>query len=231
MPTPIQLQLLLDNPRAFLACNALKWAGAGPEDQSIIVAAMINGEGEPPARVRTRNEFLWMGNHKETVPTFILRDSHLGHAQLHDAHTLTFNAYWSGYKAGQGRDANLPAVGGPSIMLTPEFTGCAAVCHTNPDGSAKFSHYNLKKPGVDQTRDHAEMVAEAEGSYANGHTIMTKESQRAMAKVPAAMVRSTVVGFRNAGRWEFWVQHREVKPTIIEGESKNVIQIRSVVKL
>ena len=72
------------------------------------------------------------------------------------------------------------------------------------------------------------MRAVAEGSYANGFILMTKESQRSHAKVATNGIRSTVIGFRKHGFWEFWVQHRETKAV---DANTNSIQVRAVQRL
>ena len=228
MPSQAELDLVLSDPEAFLRQHAIRWAGKGPDTQQNITAAMIDATADSQARVRTGSKFLGMGNVKANVSSFILRDTAYASGQLGAPGTLQFPAVWSGYAAGQARDANLPTVGGPDIMFTPEFTGCAAVCTVNPDGSARFSHYNLLQPGKPETLDAVQMRARAEETYDNGFHIMTKETQRAHGKAPVAAMRSTAVGFRRHGRWEFWVQHREVKPV---GSTGSTIQIRAVVRL
>lgn len=228
MPTQDQLNLLINDPAAFLRAYAVKWAGKGPANQGPITAALCDGTGESQARVRTGSKLVGLGNAKADVQTFILRDTNFPHWQIADAATLTFPAVWSGYVAGQAANAVLPNAGGANIMLTPEFTGCTAVCHTNADGSANFSHYNLLKENGKETLDVAQMRAVADETYANGCILMTKESQRSYAKVATNGVRSTVIGFRRNGRWEFWVQHRESKPV---DSNTSSIQIRAVLQL
>ena len=196
MPTPTELALLVSDPAAFMRAYAVRWAGKGPDNQAPITAALIDGTGDSQARVRTGSKFLGVGNAKADAKSFILRDTNFPHWQIDDPGTLTFPAVWSGYVAGQAANAVLPNAGGPNIMLTPEFTGCAAVCHTNADGSATFSHYNLLKENGKETLDIAQMRAAAEGTYDNGFIPMTKESQRGFAKVATNGVRSTVIGFR-----------------------------------
>ena len=228
MPSQAELDLLLNNPEAFLRQHALRWAGKGPDTQQVITAALIDASGDSQARIRTGSKFLGLGNAKANVSSFMLRDAAHAGGHLGIPGTLQFPAVWSGYAAGEARDANLPNAGGPDIMFTPEFTGCAAVCTVNHDGSAMFSHYNLLQPGKAETLDAVQMRARAEETYDNGFAIMTKETQRAQGKATVPGMRSTVVGFRNHGRWEFWVQHREVKAV---GNTGNTIQIRSVLRL
>jgi len=228
MPTPTELALLVSDPAAFMRAYAVRWAGKGPDNQAPITAALIDGTGDSQARVRTGSKFLGVGNAKADAKSFILRDTNFPHWQIDDPATLTFPAVWSGYVAGQAANAVLPNAGGANIMLTPEFTGCAAVCHTNADGSATFSHYNLLKENGKETLDIAQMRAAAEGTYDNGFILMTKESQRGFAKVATNGVRSTVIGFRRHGFWEFWVQHRESKPV---DANTTRIQVRAVQRL
>jgi len=96
-------------------------------------------------------------------------------------------------------------------MLTPEFTGCTAVCRTNAGGDAQFSHYNLMSTADPTTTlDDDSMRAVASKAYGGGHSTMTKGDVRAYGKHSEA-VRATVVGYRRAGRWEFWAQLRESK--------------------
>lgn len=227
MPTQAELDLLLSDPETFLKQHAIRWAGKGPDTQQNITAAIIDGNGDAQARIRTGSKFLGFGNAKASVTSFILRDTAYASGQLGPG-TLQFPAVWSGYAAGQARDADLPTAGGPDIMLTPEFTGCAAVCTVKADGSAKFSHYNLLQPGKAETLDALRMRARAEDTYDNGFHIMTKETQREYGKAPVAAMRSTAIGFRRHGHWEFWVQHREVKAV---GSTGNTMQIRAVIRL
>lgn len=228
MPTQAELDLLLSNPEAFLRQHAIRWAGKAPDAQQNITAAMIDAAGDSQARIRTGSKFLGFGNAKANVTSFVLRDAHFAQGHLGTPGTLQFPAVWSGYLARDVADADLPAVGGPGIMFTPEFTGCAAVCEVNVDGSAKFSHYNLLQPDGRQTLDAAGMRMRAEQTYDGDFALMTKETQRAFGKAPAAAMRSTIIGFRRHGRWEFWAQHREAKPI---GTTGNSIQIRAVVRL
>lgn len=229
MPTHADVQLLCTNPAAFLRANALSWLGPGPAGQQEIEALMIDG-GPGVARVRTGSVFLGFGNAKASVPSFTIRDRARA-VGWEDATSQVFPAMWSGYAAGAERHAQLAAVGGPDIMLTPEFTGCAAACQVNADGSARFSHYNLMQQGKQETLDALEMRAAIADTYdlaANNVAAMTKEGQRAHAKGAGGAVRSTVVGFRRHGHWEFWVQHCENKA---DGQGHNLTQIRSVAQL
>lgn len=217
MPSQAQINHFLNHPEQFLRRHSLRWRGPAPDDQSVIDVAMVDRAGT--ARIRTGGRFLGMGNAKADAPMFELRRAGNGGSQVPPG-TPTFQVQWSGYKAGQGRTARLPAAGGPGIMLTPEFTGCTAVCRANRDGSAEFSHYNLMNGTA--TLDDADMRAIAQAEYGGGQATMTKGDVRARGKGSGAVV-ATVVGVRRLGGWEFWVQIRETKSS---GE-----QIRAVERL
>ncbi len=220
MPSQAQIDHFINAPEQFMRTNSIKWRGPAPENQDIIDVAMLDCDGiEGIARIRTGSKFLGFGNAKATVSRFDLRWAGNVLRPL-DPGTPLFQVQWSGYKAGQGRDANLPAAGGPDVMLTPEFTGCTAVCRTNADGSALFSHYNYMD-GANTLSDEG-MRAIAQRDYGGGQTTMTKGDMRAYGKHTEA-VSTTVVGIRRNGRWEFWAQLRENKAS---GE-----QIRAVVRL
>ena len=218
MPSAAQINHFLAAPEQFMRTNSIRWAGGSPENQAIIDVAMLDVAGN--ARIRTGSRFLGMGNAKANASKFELRWGGNVNNPLPGG-TPTFQVQWSGYRAGQGRDAALPAAGGPSIMLTPEFTGCTAVCRSNADGTGEFSHYNLMNGA--NTLDDADMEAIAEAQYGGGQSTMTKGDMRAFGKHSPG-VRATVVGIRRAGGgWEFWAQLREGKAS---GE-----QIRAVVRL
>lgn len=218
MPSQAQIQHFIDAPEQFMRSNSIKWRGRAPDDQAIIRVAMLDSGGI--ARIRTGSKFLGLGNAKQTVSKFELRWDSDPYQPLPQG-TPTFDVQWSGYKSGQGRDADLPAAGGPNLMLTPEFTGCTAVCRTNADGSGQFSHYNLMANPTTTLSDD-DMRAVAQAAYGGGQSVMTKGDARAMGKRTDA-VCTTVVGLRRNGRWEFWAQFREDKPS---GE-----QIRAVRRL
>lgn len=217
MPSQAQIDHFINAPEQFMRTNSVKWRGSAPENQSVIDVAMLDCEGI--ARIRTGSKFLGIGNAKANVSKFDLRWANNPLQPLAPG-TPLFQVQWSGYKAKQGRDAHLPIAGGPNIMLTPEFTGCTAVCRTSPDGSAIFSHYNLMDG--QNTLPDEDMRAIAEASYGGGQHTMTKGDMRAYSKRGGG-VSTTVVGIRRNGRWEFWAQIRESKAS---GE-----QIRAVVRL
>jgi len=202
MATQAQANAFANNPSAFLGTAIVRWAGGAPQDQQIINVAMLDdGQG------RRREAGIFGG--KVDASKFMLRHAFAGNAQVPGG-SPTFAAVWSGYVGGQARKANLPAAGGPDIMLTPELTGCAVVCRVNPDGSAQFSHYNLADEGANQTLDRATMNAIAEAEYGGGQNVFAKEDYRALGK-RSQNVRVTVVGQRAPGGWQFWGQIREDK--------------------
>lgn len=217
MPSQQQILTFRTNPHLFMGKNSIKWRGVAPRDQGIIDVTMVDAGND--ARIRTGSKFMGLGNAKADAPKFELRLTNGGNVPQGSP---SFEVYWSGYKAGQGCDADLPADDGPDIMLTPEFSGCTAVCRSNSDGSGQFSHYNLMDVDGKSTLDSESMNAIAQAAYGGGHSTMTKEVQRSYGKHTTA-VCSTVVGIRRNGRWEFWAQHREIK----NGKE----QIRAVVRL
>lgn len=217
MPSQAQINHFINNPEQFLRLNSLRWRGRAPDNQAVISVGMFDRAGT--ARVRTGSRLLGIGNAKADASMFELRWGGDVHRPFPQG-TPMFQVQWSGYKAGQGRTATLPAAGGPDIMLTPEFTGCTAVCRGNGDGSANFSHYNLMNGAA--TLDDADMRAIAQAEYGGGQATMTKGDMRGRSKRGGAVV-ATVAGVRRNGGWEFWAQFREDKPS---GE-----QIRSVERI
>lgn len=225
MPTQAEFDQFINTPELFMATHAIAWVGVAPENQAVIFVVM--GDVKGVARRRVGSRFLGFGNVKESVGKFDLRwcDSPLKPVP-HGA-PFVFQVQWSGYKAGQGRDAVLPAAGGPDIMLTPEFTGCTAVCRTLPNGTGEFSHYNLMTADGKSTLDDNAMRARADLAYGHGHTTLTKGDARAHGKHSTA-VKTTVLGLRRHGRWEFWAQMREDK---MREDKTTGEQIRAVVQL
>ena len=130
-------------------------------------------------------------------------------------------------------------------MLTPELTGCTIAFASGANGQARFSHYNLK--AGKRTLEAPGMVAAVLGDYPTDRDvgILTKEQyygkssadmrdqlssgQRLIKKVvdksgiwarhdgPSA----NVIGWRNNGVWEFWVQYSDVK-----GGVRQVLDVR-----
>ena len=209
MPSQALINQFVNAPHQFMRAYLVAWRGAAPEDQQNIQVVMRNwGTG----RRRTGAVFLGMGNAKETVDRFELRwaDDPYNGAQPGEHQ---FSAVWSGYKGRQARIAQLGQAGGPSLMLTPELTGCAVVRAFADDGSARFGHYNLVKPGTDTVQDDDDMRQAIDQDFAGAaHATMTKGDYRARGKRSDA-VRVTVVGHRVGTQWRFWAQYREDKPS------------------
>lgn len=199
------------SPNTFLVHNEVYWRGGAPTDQDLIMARMSLVDGEQ-ARIRTGSRFLGFGNAKASVPVYELKcfkgtnwtpRGHLTEGE-------NFEAQWSGYKGGEARLAVLPATGGPSIMLTPQLTGCTIVCALQPDGGAIFAHYNLKDHGAPGTLDDATMKAIAEAQFGTPDAVLSKGKYRTISK-RGGNLQVTVVGHRREGRWGFWAQYREDK--------------------
>lgn len=199
MATQAQANSFAADPRSFMRTAIVRWAGGAPQDQANITVAMLDDAGTG----RRRTSVL---GRKVDTEKFVLRQQAPGGAIPPGA--PTFPAVWSGYVGGQARTANLPAAGGPGIMLTPELTGCAVICRRNADGSAQFSHYNITEGAG--TVDRATMAAIAHAEYGAGETVFAKEDYRALG-LHSEAVRVTVVGIRRPTGWEFWGQIREDK--------------------
>ena len=215
------------DPATFLRAHSVRWAGGGPADQKNITVVMMDDQARK-ARYRTSLlkvkkdaaalKWMWTENPVDQPPVGL--DS--------------FDVIWSGYKAGAVRHARLPAgMDGPNIMLTPEFSGCTAACRTNADGTAEFSHYNMKTEDDKSTLPDDEVIAHAANHYGGGQSTLTKTDYRGKAvhlSDPAkpelgGIVNATIVGFRRSGNWEFWVQYNESKfdpalVTVIEAGKK-----------
>ena len=219
MPTAAEIIQFRADPNLFMRTNIVEWQGAGPEDQANIDVFMVDsGAG----RYRTGSKFLGLGNAKADAPKSRVKWAN-NPMNPAPAGTATFPAVWSGFKGLQGRQANLPAAGGPSIMFTPQLTGCTVVCKTNADGSAQFSHYNYRSVlDATQVDDDANMVQRAQNDYGGGQSTLTKGDYRAVSK-HGGNLTVTVVGVRKNGRWEFWAQYLEDKAS--------GLQIRDVRKL
>lgn len=201
MATLADVQSFVNNPPLYMKKNHVWWRGGAPADQAIINVAMI----DYARTVRRRTSVL--GRKVDGDGNFTLRHATVGSLQVPQG-SPTFQAVWSGYAGGTAKDAHLPAVGGPNIMLTAQLTGCTVVCRPNPDGSADFSHYNLVIGGNTLQRDDMEAIAAAH--YGGGHSTFTKEEMRDVGvHSPATM--ANVVGWRRNGAWEFWAQIVESK--------------------
>lgn len=202
----------LNAPGAFMQTNEVIWLGGGPEDQDVIVVRMAPMAHEH-ARIRTGSWFFGHGNRKKSVPKWSLRcvkgrNSGWTHSANLDP-GVNIEAWWSGYKGGVGKVAELDNEG-PDIMLTPDLTGCTVACRVYTDGSATFAHYNLKSSPT-TTLDKTGMVLQAQTDLGMGVTTLSREDYRARAKHAGADVWVTVVGKRSSGRWSFWAQYREGK--------------------
>jgi len=215
--TQANVNAFINDPAAFLKSNVVWWRGGAPKDQANIQAAMLDSA----TKVRRKTSTL---GRKVDGDNFELRLSKPGALNIPQGSPV-FAAVWSGYAGNTAKTASLPATGGPNIMLTAQLTGCTVVAKVNDDGSADFSHYNLKVGA--NTLDEADMNAIAEAHFGGGQSTMTKETIRGVGKHSQA-VTANVVGVRKQGRWEFYVQMVESKAV---GSSGTTWQIREVRKL
>ncbi len=217
MATQANVNAFINVPANFLKKNVVWWRGKAPDDQANIQAAMLD------SGTQVRRKTSIMGR-KVDGDNFELRLSTPGALNIPPGSPV-FAAVWSGYAGNTAKTASLPAVSGPDIMLTAQLTGCTAVARVNGDGSADFSHYNLKVGA--STLDAADMNAIAEAHFGGGQTTLTKEAMRETGKHSDA-VTANVVGVRKLGRWAFYAQMVESKAV---GNTGTTWQIREVRKL
>jgi hypothetical protein len=201
MVTQALANQFVDHPGEFLKKCIVEWKGGAPEDQTNIQAAMLDSDWG-----RRRTTVL---HRKVDATGYVLRHAFTGNSNVPEG-SARFDAVWSGYKGGQSRTAHLSSFGGPGIMLTPQLSGCTVVCAFNQDGSAEFSHYNLKDEGAGGTLDKQTMRAIAFAVHGRPVATLSREDYRALGK-HSDMVRVNVVGCRKGGRWEFWAQFTEEK--------------------
>ncbi len=215
------------DPARFLEKNHLSYAGGVPSTTGGDKAWFGLVPIDRGCRARTGNVFLGMGNAKVDGACFEIRARKCNHWSLKNPGVEYFPAWWSGYKGGIAVHCNLPSSGGPNIMLTPALTGCTVVWVMHSDGSARFSHYNLKNGKL--TLPDNEMIAHAREDYGNDANMgsLSKGYYYGLAKHEQAsggkVARGTIIGWRQGGRWTFWGQFVENK--------NGVSQIRKVMQL
>lgn len=217
MATHADMNAFVNDPATFLKKNVVWWRGGAPEDQANIQVAMLDSSNQARRATSVLGRKVDGGN-------FELRNSKPGALNIPNGSPL-FAAVWSGYAGNMAKTASLPSEGGPNIMLTAQLTGCTVVAKVHADGSADFSHYNLKVGA--NTLDEGDMNAIAEAHFGGGQSTMTKETIRAKGKHSDA-VTANVVGVRKLGKWAFYVQMVESKAV---GNSGTTMQIREVRKL
>lgn len=217
MATQANMNAFINDPATFLKKNVVWWRGGAPEDQANIQVAMLDSG----TQVRRSTSVL---GRKVDGNNFELRYSQPGAINIPQGSPI-FPAVWSGYAGNTAKNASLPSAGGPDIMLTAQLTGCTVVAKVHADGSADFSHYNLKVGN--STLDEADMNAIAEAHFGGGQSTLTKESMRATGKHSDA-VTANVIGIRKAGRWAFYAQMVESKAV---GNTGTTWQIREVRKI
>jgi len=213
----------LANPPLFLRSNHVlfKGGGPGPAGGGVYDFYLIAVTGRS-ARYHS-STFLGLGVGKADAGVFEIR--YAGASNLPAVSAADrFQAVWSGFEAGGRSQCDLGGAGA-DLMLTYQLTGCAIAWSARPDGSARFSHYNLKDAANKRTLDGAGMAAAADQDYAGAGRfgVLAKERYYARAKHNRAMMHANVIGWRNSGKWEFWIQYVENK--------RGVQQIRGVEKL
>ncbi|MCP4541291.1 MAG: hypothetical protein GY832_29520 [Chloroflexi bacterium] len=202
MATQAIVKQLVHHPGVFMKQNMVMFKGTAPENQEVINVAMLDAQ-------KTGRRRSIRFHRKVDANSYVLRHNQMDNYFIPKG-SPNFNAVWSGYKGGESRTAQLPSVGGPDIMLTPMLSGCTVVCTMKNDGSAIFSHYNLKDHGSGQTLQGDTMRAIAISHHGRNHSALTKEDYYSVGK-HSESVTVCVVGFRKSGRWEFWAQYSEYK--------------------
>jgi hypothetical protein len=217
------------NPPAYMEQHHLRYRGGGPSTQGGTKAKFGLVPIDKACRYRTGSVFLGAGNKKEDGACEHVRWQGANHHELANPGVGYFDAWWSGYKGGLAIHCDLPSAGGPDIMLTPELTGCTVVWVVKGDGSARFSHYNLKDGGGKLTLDDTSMIARAREDYDDNANMgsLSKGYYYGLAKheQPSGGYAATgsILGWRQGGRWSFWAQFIEDK--------NGVSQIRKVQEL
>lgn len=220
------VEQFLANPPAFLRRNHVTFVGIMPPASGAYRFILLAVDA--PAR-RRGAVFLGMSIGKADAGVYQIR---YADARNQDPQRLSdgelFDATWSGFAAGGKAEARLDGAG-PGIMLTPELTGCTVAFAAQRDGSARFSHYNIKDGA--QTLAAADIVGIARRDYrtAGDVGIYTKEHYRSRGtyEMPGGQrsrPAANVVGWRTDGRWTFWMQYTDLK-----GEKRQILSVRQLV--
>ncbi|AWT16767.1 MULTISPECIES: hypothetical protein [Stenotrophomonas] len=222
MPSQALIRQFKSRPEHVMRSHVVRWSGDAPEDSRIIRVALLDSETSGNARAEWKAGPLKV---KVDAKRFELRweGSRFNPPR---AGSDLFSVYWSGFRASSGCSILLPPSGGPDMMLTPEFSGCAAAFSKGPDGSTLFSHYNLKDGS--RTLDRPGMMAAATLEHGKGVFLLSKEQmrqvgKRSMLETSPTAVLATIVGTRNDRRWTFWVQYRE-----IDGDTQHIRSVEQM---
>jgi len=202
-----ELRAFLADPPAFLRQNHVRFRGAcslAPGATGSFLLLRVDGR-----RARTGRLFLGMAVGRRDAGVYEIRYAQSHNIPDRDENLGAFDAVWSGYQSEAAVQCALDGQGA-DIMLTPELTGCTVASTSGPDGSARFSHYNLRDPAAPKrTMDAAGMRAHAALDFAGSpHALLTKEAYYGMAR-RGGPAQATVIGWRKGGAWSFWVQYVE----------------------
>ena len=206
MASQSDANLLSTNASAFLKKHVVRVKmGYLPTDQGNVQAALVDATDGVLEGLGRRRSALGV---KVDAGSFMVCAAVPNNSKVPNGSPV-FSAVWSGYVPGEERDATLPAVGGPGIMLTPELTGCTVVASIENDGSARFSHYNLKNGS--KTLSTESMLEYAAIDYAGKDFSTLSKEEYYAAGVHSTAVSVTVVGVRASGVWSSWAQFNERK--------------------
>lgn len=224
------LESFLNDPVRFMRSNHVAYAGESPSrDGGGVHEFILLNTGET-GRARA-SVFLGMVLSKANAGVYEIRCKaklRPGDWRLDEGET--FRAIWGGYVPGGKVECALDGAGDVDLMLTPELTGCTVAFASQPNGEARFSHYNLI--GADKrTLTASGMVAVARRDYRGvGNVgVLTKEHYSSKSDAgdrefdpkrgdiwekhrsrPAA----SVIGWRVGGRWTFWAQYTCLKGSV-----------------
>lgn len=226
------LDEFMQNPAQFMRFNHVACKGIMPVDPGEYTFVLVPFGGT--AR-RRGGVFLGKSTGKADAGAYEIRHSGSWINANQRAAGEEFTAYWGGYQVGGTAECALDGTGS-ALMLTPELTGCTVSFVAGANGHARFSHYNLKNDT--RTLDAPEMVARVRSDYAGetGVGILTKEHyngksgadlrdhdqlnrfQKLVKKNLPMNTRgrptANVIGWRNSGQWEFWVQYSDEKGSV-----------------
>lgn len=234
------LASFLSDPVQFMRSNHVAFVGVSPAQQGGGVYEFILRDLGKAARARA-SVFLGVVLRKVDAGVFEIRyKGALDPGDPRLAEGETFRAIWSGYVPGGKAECVLDGAGDVDIMLTPELTGCTVAFASQPNGDARFSHYNLLGTGR-QTLRASGMVAEARSDYrgVGNLGVVTKEHYRGKSSAgddqqfnpklghvweqyrsrPAA----SVIGRRVGGRWGFWIQY-----TCCKGSVQQILAVKQL---
>lgn len=207
-----ELTAFLADPPAFLRQNHVRFRGACGLAPGTIGSFLLMRVANRSARAG--RVFLGVTVGRRDAGVYEIRYAQSHNIPDRDENLGAFDAVWSGYQSEAAVQCTLDGQG-PDIMLTPELTGCTVVSSSAPDGSARFSHYNLRDPAQPtRTLEAAGMRAQAALDFAGSpHALLTKESYYGAAR-RGGTGQASVIGWRKDGGWSFWIQYVEQTDTV-----------------